>query len=69
MMTLSAACYGGALSLPIMSATHLVAGYESGAPGSGHFARIEIYKKWYRSLPLDDADRLVSQRAPVLDRL
>lgn len=44
----------GAATLPVMSATHLVVGYEIGKPGSDAFARIEIYRKRYSHLPLDD---------------
>jgi len=44
---------GAAMLLP-MSATHEVIGYEAGALDAPLFARVEIYRKNYRDLPVQD---------------
>src|SRR5262245_20625571 len=46
----------GADSLAPMVATHLVAGFEYGSPHDPFFARVEVYRKWYGDLPLEDPD-------------
>jgi TonB-dependent Receptor Plug Domain len=46
----------GADSLLPMASTHLVAGFEHGSPGDPLFARVEIYRKWYDDLPLQDPE-------------
>jgi hypothetical protein len=46
----------GADSLAPMASTHLVAGFEHGSPDDPVFARVEVYRKWYDRLPLEDPD-------------
>lgn len=47
----------GATSLAPMAATHYIAGYELGQADEPLFVRLEAYRKTYRALPIELADR------------